>query len=153
MSNNNRAEVYQRVSGLQRDVGKGLILNYIRSCPGQAILDLGCGTGELWAHLAEIVGQEGNVVAVDPDIGRVHVAQETHKGVKNLAFHEGSTAFSPGMSSETYDVIFCNAVLHSTSFPGSLFSASLGRWKKDPGCSWSRDNLWYKLFHRGRVNQ
>ena len=28
-----------------------------------------------------------------------------------------------------------------TSFPGSLFSASLGRWKKDPGCGWSRDNL------------
>jgi len=112
MSNNNHAEVYQRVSGLQKDVGKGLILNYIRSCPGEAILDLGCGTGELSAHLAEIVGQEGNVVAVDPDIGRVHVAQETHKGVKNLTFHEGSTAFFPGMSSETYDVIFSNAVLH-----------------------------------------
>ena len=27
-----------------------------------------------------------------------------------------------------------------TSFPGSLFSASLGRWKKDPGCGWSRDH-------------
>ena len=41
----------------------------------------------------------------------------------------------------------------ATSFPGSLFTASLGRWKKDPGCGWSRDNLWNKLFHRGRVNQ
>ena len=28
-----------------------------------------------------------------------------------------------------------------TSFPGSLFSASLGRWKRDPGCGWSRDHL------------
>ena len=27
-----------------------------------------------------------------------------------------------------------------TSFPGSLFSASLGRWKKDPGCGWSCDH-------------
>ena len=26
-----------------------------------------------------------------------------------------------------------------TSFPGSLFSASFGRWKKDPGRGWSRD--------------
>jgi len=26
----------------------------------------------------------------------------------------------------------------ATSVPGSLFSASLGRWKKDPGCGWSR---------------
>ena len=28
----------------------------------------------------------------------------------------------------------------ATSFPGSLFSASLGRWKKDLGCSWSHDH-------------
>ena len=28
-----------------------------------------------------------------------------------------------------------------TSFPGSLFSASLSRWNRDPGCGWSRDHL------------
>ena len=28
-----------------------------------------------------------------------------------------------------------------TSFPGSLFSASLSRWNRDPGCGWSRDYL------------
>ena len=28
-----------------------------------------------------------------------------------------------------------------TSFIGSLFSASLGRWHRDFGCSWSRDHL------------
>ena len=28
-----------------------------------------------------------------------------------------------------------------TSFPGSLFSASLSRWSRDPGCDWSRDHL------------
>ena len=28
----------------------------------------------------------------------------------------------------------------ATSFPGSLFSASLGRWKKDPVCGWSHDH-------------
>ena len=46
----------------------------------------------------------------------------------------------------------CSSVTR-TLFPGSLFSASLGHWKKDPGCRWSRDSLWHKLFHRGRVNQ
>ena len=29
----------------------------------------------------------------------------------------------------------------TTSFPGSLFSASLSRWNIDPGCGWSRDHL------------
>ena len=29
----------------------------------------------------------------------------------------------------------------TTSFPGSLFSASLSLWNRDPGCGWSRDHL------------
>ena len=43
-----------------------------------------------------------------------------------------------------------------TSFLGSLSSlssASLGRWKKEPGCRWLRDPLWHKLFHRGRLDE
>ena len=38
-------------------------------CPraGDIILDLGCGTGDLSAYLAELVGPNGKVVAVDPD--------------------------------------------------------------------------------------
>ena len=32
-----------------------------------------------------------------------------------------------------------HAEIHATSFPGSLFSASLSRWNRDPGCGWSRD--------------
>ena len=31
--------------------------------------------------------------------------------------------------------------LTTTSFPGSLFSASLSSWSRDPGCDWSRDHL------------
>jgi len=43
--------------------------------------------------------------------------------------------------------------LKATSFPGSLFSASLGRWKKDPGCGWSRyhpESGWQKYLLGGR---
>ena len=32
------------------------------------------------------------------------------------------------------------SIISTTSFPGSLFSASLGRWNRDPGCGWSRDH-------------
>ena len=42
-------------------------------CPkaGDVILDLGCGTGELSAYLAELVGPRGKVIGVDPDKERV----------------------------------------------------------------------------------
>ena len=49
-------------------------------------------------------------------------------------------------------LIECCTVL-ATSFPGSLFSASLGRWKKDPGCGWSHDHPesgWQKNLLGGR---
>ena len=47
----------------------------------------------------------------------------------------------------------CSQAIWSTSFPGSLFSASLGRWKKDPGCGWSHDHPesgWQKNLLGGR---
>ena len=45
------------------------------------------------------------------------------------------------------------AVQRPASFPGSLFSASLGRLKKDPGCGWSHDHPesgWQKNLLGGR---
>ena len=41
----------------------------------------------------------------------------------------------------------------TTSFPGSLSSASLCSWEKDPDCGWSRDHLGHKPFHRSRANE
>ena len=32
-------------------------------------------------------------------------------------------------------------MMPATSFPGSLFSASLSHWNRDPGCGWSHDHL------------
>ena len=52
-----------------------------------------------------------------------------------------------------YRADMMSSLAFPTSFPGSLFSSSLGRWNKDPGRGWSRDHLWHKFFHRGRVNE
>ena len=83
-------------------------------CPeaGDAILDLGCGTGELSAYLADLVGTEGKVVAVDPDKERIRVAQKSYDEVKNLSILEGSSSNFPGIGSESYDIIFSNHVIH-----------------------------------------
>ena len=51
------------------------------------ILDLGCSTGYLSALLADSVGPQGNVVAVDPNKGRLEVA-EKHYSISNLVFFE-----------------------------------------------------------------
>ena len=83
-------------------------------CPqaGDTILDLGCGTGELSAYLAELVGPEGKVVAVDPDKERILLAQQSFSEVTNLSFAEGSASNFPGIGSESYDIIFSNYVIN-----------------------------------------
>ena len=112
MLKGNTAEGYKQNSSRQRQFGRQLIQDYVNPLPGAAILDLGCGTGELSTYLAELVGQNGSVTGVDPDVDRIKVAQESHKGVKNLSFVEGSTSNFPGVGSETYDIIYSSAVLH-----------------------------------------
>ena len=112
MSNCKVAESYQQNSSWQRDIGTRFVQNEVKPCPGDVILDLGCGTGELSAYLAELVGQEGKVIGVDPDKGRLKLAQESHMAIKNLTFVEGSTSNFPGMALETYDIIFSNHALH-----------------------------------------
>ena len=112
-SNSNVAEGYKQVSfSVQKKAGENFIQADVSLQPGDAILDLGCGTGELSAYLAELVGPEGKVIGVDPDKERIQLAQKTHSEIKNLSFVEGSASNFPGMGSETYDIIFGNGVLH-----------------------------------------
>ena len=103
-------------------------------CPraGDIILDLGCGTGNLSAYLAELVGPNGKVVAVDPDKERVLLAQQSYGNVRNLSFVEGSASNFPGINS--YDIIFSSYVILWIPDKQQLFNnlfESLKTWKEN----------------------
>ena len=107
------AEGYQQSSSdVQMEGGKLFIQTDVNPQPGDAILDLGCGTGELSAYLAELVQLEGYVVGVDPDVKRLDLAKATHRDIKNLSFVEGNSDNFDGLGCEKYDIIFLNQVLH-----------------------------------------
>ena len=90
MFNYSVAEGYQWNSSKQREDGKQMIQNETSPRDGDSILDLGCGTGELSAYLAELVGQHGRVVGVDPDIDRIKNGPGiSQSSKKNLSFFEG----------------------------------------------------------------
>lgn len=55
--------------------------------PGMKILDVGAGTGEVSLCAQEIVGDEGEVLAVDPSPGMLGVAKEA--GVLNTVIGKG----------------------------------------------------------------
>ena len=127
MGSKSAAEGYKQASlSVQKKDGEMFIQTDVCPQAGDAILDLGCGTGELSAYLAELVGPEGNVVGVDPDKERIQLARKTHSEIKNLSFLEGSASNFPGMGSETYDIIFGNGVLHWIREKEQIFKNMFG---------------------------
>ena len=107
------AEGYQQASLSEQKVdGEDFIQTDVCPKVGDVILDLGCGTGELSADLAELVEPEGKVIGVDPDNERIQLAKETHNQIENLSFVEGSAINFPGIGAEVYSIVFSNYVLH-----------------------------------------
>ena len=122
---------YKQVSrSVQKVDGQMFIEKEVCPQPGDAILDLGCGTGELSAYLAELVGPEGKVVGVDPDKERLLLAQQSFGEVKNLSFVEGSASNFPGIGSESYDIIFSNYVIHWIPDKQEVFNNMFGSLKR-----------------------
>ena len=105
----NVAKIYSEINELQVQWGKELAVNAGVE-HGHKVLDMGCGTGELTSYLAELVGNDGHVVGVDPDIERINIAVEKHS-YENIIFRQGqsSTKF-PHYDEQYFDLHFSNFV-------------------------------------------
>ena len=104
---------YQGISSFRRGDGKHLIEN-VKPCLGDTILG-DCVRLWYWRAVGLFCwagGSTRQVVAVDSDIDRIQVARESHKGIENLTFIEGSAENFPGIGLDTYDIVFANYVLH-----------------------------------------
>eukprot|EP00117_Sycon_ciliatum_P036600 scpid110583/ scgid27527/ len=105
-----KAKLYDENSAFQFRQGMILMDDHLMPEEGDRILDPGCGTGGLAGRLACCVGCEGEVVAVDPNVERLHVARDNiqphHNNIKIVA---GAIDDALGMG--PCDGIFCNFVL------------------------------------------
>ena len=100
------AQLYSEVSVAQKEHGEELI-EKLSLEKNMKILDLGCGTGYLSALLADCVGPEGSVVAIDPNKSRLEIAENQYSK-PNLVFLEANDATLP---KDQYDLVFSNYVL------------------------------------------
>ncbi|KAK8084471.1 trans-aconitate 2-methyltransferase [Apiospora hydei] len=108
------AQTYTVVNNTQYDAGL-FLLDRLALEPGMRVLDVGCGPGNLTAHLADVVGEHGSVVGIDPSAERIALAQETVVGAgknKNLAFHVGCAEDLSRFPDASFDVLYCNSTLH-----------------------------------------
>ena len=105
------ALLYSQVNEFQQQCGKALALT-AGIKPGDKILDMGCGTGELTVILAKMVDKETPLVGVDPDLERIKLATKQHSvDHQNITFIPGdSSSQFPHFDKQYYDVHFSNFV-------------------------------------------
>src|ERR1700738_4440396 len=73
--NDELARDYDRVS-VDRQLQSGkMLVRDLAPRAGERVLDVGCGTGLLAQHIADLVGPTGHVLGVDPLPLRIELAQ------------------------------------------------------------------------------
>lgn len=114
---------------LQSLSGSRITLNPVRRCPGgaaapkrhveryvtegQAVADLGCATGYYTLALAECVGPDGRVYAVDLDGERIARLQQRvrERGYCNVETHAASAAELDYIPDASVDFVLANGLL------------------------------------------
>ena len=130
MSDGWDADRYQRQFGFVSEMA-GELLELLDPRPGEVVLDLGCGTGELAAAIAATGAQ---VLALDSDPAMVAAARR-RLGDDRVLLADGHVFSLP----EPVDAVFSNAALHwmprpaevigrvrAALRPGGRFVAELG---------------------------
>ncbi|ELU42182.1 methyltransferase domain-containing protein [Rhizoctonia solani AG-1 IA] len=89
------------------------VLDLLSAKPGERIVDLGCGTGELTLRIERIVGPEGLVLGIDSNESMLEKAKAN--GLKNSILCDIQDLAIPNEFKHltgTFDAVFTNAVLH-----------------------------------------
>ncbi len=105
------AEGYTLVNDTQYSAGL-FLLDRLELAPGIHVLDVGCGPGNLTAHIASLVGPNGSVVGIDPSAERIGLALANHRHRPNLSFEEGVAEDLSRFDSASFDAVFVNSTLH-----------------------------------------
>jgi ubiquinone/menaquinone biosynthesis C-methylase UbiE len=100
--------------------------------PGMVICDMGCGNGFYTLKLAEMVGEDGIVYAVDiqQEMLRLLEARAEKTDVKNIQPILGSL-IDPRLPEGKLDLILCVDVYHEFSHPEHMLAAMRKSLKKD----------------------
>ena len=107
------AERYDRVSDSQ--FKKGCILASMMGIKsGDAVLDIGCGTGRLALYVSNILGSSGRIVGIDPSPYRVNVAKDKLKegAPMNMSFMIGRAEYLDELSDCSFDHVYYSSVFH-----------------------------------------
>ena len=99
---------------------------------GQTVADVGCGNGFYTLKLAELVGPQGRVLAVDiqPEMLELLQARAAEKGILNIE-PILSTQADPKLPAGEVDLILLVDVYHEFSYPEEMLAGMRNSLKSD----------------------
>lgn len=92
-------------------------IDLARLCPGETVLDVGCGTGTLALEASRRVGATGRVLGIDP--GEKQIARARAKAARRqmpLTFQVGVIE-QLAIPDQTFDVVFSSLMMHHLPTP------------------------------------
>ena len=103
------AEVYEAAvrPGVLRPVGAAAVRRPPASQPGQAVLDVACGTGIVARTAADLVGTRRHVVGVDLNEAMLTVARRVRPDIE---WRQGDVAALP-FADRSFDAVLCQMAL------------------------------------------
>jgi arsenite methyltransferase len=110
LDNTSLALDYERISATRHMQAGTSLVEDLGIKAGERVLDVGCGTGLLAEHIANIVGPLGHVLGIDPLPLRIGMANSRARD--NLAFEQGDAYDLSRIPDGSFDAVVLNSVLH-----------------------------------------
>lgn len=89
----------------------------------KSILDIGCGSGVMTCWMAEQIGNDGKIIAIENDINQLNAAKHNAelKSINNIEFKLCS-AYEIETLNTQFDFIYCRFVLHHLHEPEKVIT-------------------------------
>lgn len=116
----------------QQEEDCATLLEQLKLKPGMTVCDMGCGNGFYALKMAQQVGPQGGVLAVDiqPEMLRLLQARAEEQEITNVKPVLG-TVVDPKLPENQVDLILCVDVYHEFSHPEHMLQAMRSALSKD----------------------
>lgn len=95
--------------------------------PGQVVYDVGCGTGSMTEHLAQIVGPNGHVYAIDRSVDQLRLAGKRIEDAKldNVTFIQADLTAPDFPCLKQADMVYARMILSHLERPAAALELIL----------------------------
>lgn len=107
---NTRISIHEKYSTNKMGFGNWIISNY-RIDKGMKVLELGCGTGDMWKNRESLIGDCSKLILSDFSEGMVAVAKENVGNYDNIEYMVLDIQEIP-YEDETFDIVIANMMLY-----------------------------------------